>query len=150
MPSSPESVGGGVIDLSTVERGVMVLIEAFDAALEEIGSTVPPTQLRALLIIDRVGRPSLGDLAKALGASASATSRLCDRMQTAGLVERAAGGDRRSVTLALTASGRRLADWVGQRRREALQRLLSAMTPKAGAALEEGLRALTAAASSAA
>lgn len=141
MPS-PDSAYGEAVDVTALERGVLKLVDAMDTALEQLGSTVPPTQLRALLIIERAGRPSLGELAKVLGASASATSRLCDRMQAGDLIERAAGDDRRGVTLALTASGRRLADWVAHQRREALQRLLGTMTTQGRAALEEGLAAL--------
>jgi DNA-binding MarR family transcriptional regulator len=149
MPS-PDSAYGEAVDATALERGVLKLVDALDVALEQLGSTVPPTQLRALLVIDRAGRPSLGELAKALGASASATSRLCDRMQAGDLIERAAGDDRRGVTLALTGSGRRLADWVAHQRREALQRLLGTMTPQGRAALEAGLAALDGAGSSAA
>lgn len=130
------------MDVGAIERGVLVLIQALDAAVEELGSTVPPAQLRALLVIDRTDRLSLGQLAEALGASASATSRLCDRMQTAGLVERVAADNRRGITLTLTPSGRRLADWVTGQRRAALQRLLSTMSPAGRTALEQGLREL--------
>lgn len=140
--TSPEPVGDEVSDITILERGVLVLVEALETALEELGSTVPPGQLRALLIIERIGRPCLSELADALGTSASATSRLCDRMQTAGLLERTAAGDRRGIALALTASGRRLAEWVSRQRRDALRRLLGNMSPAGRDSLERGLREL--------
>lgn len=140
--ASPESARSQVSNVVVMERGVAVLSAALDAALDEIGHTVPPAQLRALLIVERIGRPSLGQLAAELGASASATSRLCDRMQTSGLLERAAGDDRRGITLALSVSGQRLADWVGEQRRAALRRVLAGMSPAGRAALEAGLREL--------
>ncbi len=140
--ASPESTQDQAADIVVVERGVAVPAAALDAAVDEIGQTVPPAQLRALLVVDRIGRPSLGQLATALGTSASATSRLCDRMQTAGLLERAAGGDRRGITLGLSTSGQRLADWVGEQRRAALLRVLEGMSPGGRVALEAGLREL--------
>lgn len=132
----------GTVDICAVERGVIALTEAWNAAVEGLESPVPPTQLRALLIIGQAGRPSLGQLAEALGASASATSRLCDRMQAAGLLNRVAHDKHRGVTLILTAPGQRLADWVGDRRRAMLRQLLDAMSATGRTALEEGLREL--------
>jgi DNA-binding MarR family transcriptional regulator len=60
-------------------------------------------------IRDRGGRLRVGELCDVLGDVASSVSRRIDRMQSAGLVERSAepvDGDRRSVTVALTANGR--------------------------------------------
>lgn len=74
--------------LASAEAGLSVLLEACERAVEEVGSTVPPVQLRALLVIEGAGSLNLNRLAGLLGASASAASRLCDRMQAAGLVSR--------------------------------------------------------------
>ena len=93
-------------------------------------------------------------LARGLGpsASASASSRLCDRMAAAGLLsrERAEGSRREMVlvlvlVLVLTESGRRLAGWVRERRRGALDDLLAAMGAEGREALIQGLRELSAA-----
>jgi len=108
--------------------------------VEKISSSVPPAQLRALLIIDRVGSLNLNKLAAQVGASASATSRLCDRMEVAGLLTRdRAVGSRREIVLLLTESGRRLAGWVREQRRAALSDLLQAMSPEGREALVRGL-----------
>ena len=122
------------------ERGLTALVEAAERAVERISSSVPPAQLRALLIVDRAGGLNLNQLAAQVGASASATSRLCDRMEVAGLLTRdRAVGSRREIVLALTESGRRLADWVREQRRAALAELLEAMTPEGRQALIRGL-----------
>jgi DNA-binding MarR family transcriptional regulator len=126
--------------------GLAALLEASERAVEELGSTVPPAQLRALHIIDRAGGLNLNGLSAALGASASATSRLCDRMQAADLLTRdRAAGSRREITLLPTESGRRLADWVRLQRRAVLGDLLAAMSPDGRAALARGLSELAAA-----
>jgi DNA-binding MarR family transcriptional regulator len=135
----------GEVDVSSAEAGLTVLLEACERSLEELGAAVPPAQMRALLIIGRAGSLNLSRLALALGASASAASRLVDRMQAAGLLTRdRAAASRREVVLVPTESGRRLADWVRGRRRAALGELLQAMTPDGREALARGLRELAA------
>jgi DNA-binding MarR family transcriptional regulator len=139
------SSGNGQLVVAPVERGLNVLLEACERAVEGIGSSVPAVQLRALLIIDRAGTLNLNQLAKGLGASASASSRLCDRMAAAGLLSRErAAGSRREIVLVLTESGRRLAEWVREQRRGALDELLGAMATDGREALVRGLRALAA------
>jgi DNA-binding MarR family transcriptional regulator len=136
---------GQQLDGDPAEQGLTALVEAAERAVEKIGSTVPPAQLRALLIIDRAGNLNLNRLAALVGASASATSRLCDRMEVAGLLTRdRAAGSRREIVLLLTESGRRLAAWVRDQRRVALSEVLQAMTPEGRDALVRGLGELAA------
>src|ERR1039457_979242 len=126
--------------VGSAESGLSVLLEACERAGEEIGATVPLGQLRALLVIDRAGSLNLNRLAGLLGASASAASRLCDRMQAAGLVSRdRAVVSRREIVMVPTESGRRLADWVRGRRQAALESLLDGMSPEGREALARGL-----------
>ncbi len=132
--------------LASAEAGLSVLLEACERAVEEVGSTVPPVQLRALLVIEGAGSLNLNRLAGLLGASASAASRLCDRMQAAGLVSRdRAILSRREIVLVPTESGRRLAEWVRRRRQAALENLVSSMSQEGGQALARGLMELSAA-----
>src|ERR1039457_989083 len=138
--------GNGQLAVGSVEGGLNVLLDACERAVEGIGSSVPSVQLRALLIIDGAGAVNLNQLARVLCASASAASRLCDRMAAAGLLSRErAEGSRREIVLVLTESGRRLAGWVGGRRRGGLDDLLAAMGAGGRGALMQGLRELSAA-----
>ncbi len=132
--------GRGELDVGSAESGLSVLLEACERAVEEVGVAVPPVQLRALLVIDRAGSLNLSRLAGLLGASASAASRLCDRMQAAGLVSRdRALVSRREIVVVPTESGRRLAEWVRGRRRAALGGLLAGMSAGGRDALARGL-----------
>jgi DNA-binding MarR family transcriptional regulator len=145
----PERAGvaaAGPLDAGCAETGLALLIEASERAVEELGLSVPPAQIRALLIIDRAGSLNLRRLAEALGATPSAASRLCDRIETAGLLarDRRAASSRREVVLLPTESGRRLAEWVRGRRRAALDDVLQAMSPDGRDALAQGLRELAA------
>ncbi len=131
------------MDVVAAERGLAVLLEACDRAVEEIGAAIPPAQLRALLIIGQAGSMNLNQLAKALDSTPSATSRLTDRMQVAGLLTRdRAAASRREIVLLPTESGRQLAEWVSERRRAALSQVLSSMSPQAREALAQGLSEL--------
>jgi len=131
------------VDVVGAERGLAILLEACDRALEEIGAAVPPGQLRALLIIGQAGSMNLNRLAKALDSTPSATSRLTDRMQAAGLLTRdRAAASRREIVLLPTESGRRMAEWVHLQRRAALTQVLTSMTPQAREALAQGLTEL--------
>jgi DNA-binding MarR family transcriptional regulator len=131
------------LDVGAAETGLAVLIEACERAVEELEPSVPPAQMRALLTIDRAGSLNLSRLADALGASASAASRLCDRMQTAGLLTRdRAAASRREIVLLPTESGRRLAAWVRDRRRAALRDVMQTMSPDGRQALARSLREL--------
>ena len=133
----------GQLDVNSAETGLAVLLEECERAVEELGSAVPPAQMRALLIVGRAGSLNLSMLAGALGASASAASRLCDRMQAAGLLTRGrAAASRREIVLLPTESGRKLAEWVRGRRRVVLTDMLQAMSPGGREALVRGLREL--------
>ena len=80
--------GDGHLDVAFAETKLAALVETWESSVEELGCAVPAAQLRALLVIDREGRLNLARLARALGASPSATRRLCDRMAAAGLLAR--------------------------------------------------------------
>lgn len=138
--------GMSQVDVSSAEYGLSVLLEACDRAIEDVGPNVPPVQMRALLVVDQANGLNLNRLAGALAASASAVSRLCDRMQEAGLITRKAGAaSRREITVMPTEAGRRLADWVRERRQAAISRLLEQMTSDGREALARGLGELASA-----
>lgn len=129
---------------AAADAGMAVLLEACERAVEELGSSVPPAQLRALLVISQAGSMNLSRLAGALGASASAASRLCDRMQAAGLLKRdRAAFSRREILLVPTESGRRLAGWVAGQRHAALADLLESLSEHGQEALITALAELS-------
>jgi len=80
--------------------------------------------------------PSVDLLRQVLGLTPSGTVRLVDRLQAAGYVTRRQGRDRRSVTLRLTASGRRAAARVSAARAHVLEDALSVLTSDEREALE--------------
>lgn len=110
---------------------------------EQIHPRVSTSQLRALLVVDRHGTINLRRLADQLGAIASSASRLCDRLQAAGLLARhTAPHDRREIVLRLTADGRRLLGQLQDARRSQLASLLATLTPQRRTELLTALTAL--------
>jgi DNA-binding MarR family transcriptional regulator len=84
---------------------------------------------------------TLGRLAEQIDVIASTASRICDRLQAAGLLSRSvSAADRREVLLRLTTDGRSVLDRLRQRRRRDLAEVLSRMSPEARGLLLEGLR----------
>jgi DNA-binding MarR family transcriptional regulator len=130
-------------DLQQAEAGLSVLLEAWQRAIEELGAMLPPAQVRALLAIEAGTGLNVTGLARTLGTSPSATSRLCDRLAAAGLLARVpAAASRREVLLQLTESGRRLAAWIQDQRRAALIRVLESLSPDGRTDLARGLSEL--------
>jgi DNA-binding MarR family transcriptional regulator len=81
--------------------------------------------------------PSVDLLRQVLGLTASGTVRLVDRLQDAGYVTRRPGRDGRSVSVRLTASGRRAAERVAAARAEVLEKALSGLAPGERRVLDE-------------
>jgi DNA-binding MarR family transcriptional regulator len=73
--------------------------------------------------------PPVDRLRQVLGLTPSGTVRLVDRLQASGYVTRRPGRDGRSVSLRLTAAGRRAAERVTTARAEVLEDALSGLAP---------------------
>lgn len=130
-------------------REVIELLEVLWERGREALSTTPvsPSQLRVLYSLERDEGMNLRALGEVLGAAPSSVSRLCDRLEAVGFVERHPSAvSRRELELRLTGEGRTyLVDLRAQRER-VLSTTIEAMTPQARVALAEGLRGFRSAA----
>ena len=82
-------------------------------------------------LLTRQGTAIMSDVARALGSPLSTATTVVDRLVKSGLVERARGeNDRRSVKLALTVEGRRLAALLKKQQLRSSQIMLKALTPQ--------------------
>ncbi|WP_327714926.1 MarR family transcriptional regulator [Streptomyces sp. NBC_00490] len=112
-------------------------------------STAPvsASQLRVLFILEHNEGINLRTLADSLGSTPPSTSRLCDRLQAVGFVERrAAIASRRELELYLSRRGRAFLTDLRARRESALQSVLEQMSTPQRSALLKGLEAFCAAA----
>ncbi|MGW7050655.1 MarR family winged helix-turn-helix transcriptional regulator [Streptomyces sp. NPDC054887] len=112
------------------------------AQLSAPSGPISPSQLRALLVIERLDGGNLRALGETLGSSPPATSRLCDRLEAAGLAERRLSpASRREVELHLSRPGRALLDEVRESQVLELAPVLETMAPDDVTQLAEGLAA---------
>ncbi len=126
--------------LDAVTVAAESLIVVWGRALETLGARVSPSQLRVLVVVSRNEGMNLGALADAIGAIPSSASRLCDRLQAAGLLKReVCVGNRREVTLALSQEGRKLLTDLAELRRADIANVMDRMSPAGRDALLRGL-----------
>ena len=98
-----------------------------DRTADTVGDAAGQSQTSAIALSalsDFLDGPSLDRLRSVLGLTPSGAVRLVDRLQEAGYVTRGPGTDQRSVSVRLTASGRRAAKRVRAARAEVLQSVL--------------------------
>jgi DNA-binding MarR family transcriptional regulator len=132
---------------AALESTVESLLSVLESARLAQSPAIPPTQLRVLTIVAHNRHTNMNRLAEALDVVPSSASRLCDRLEAAGLLRRVPDPrDRREVRLLLTAAARRLLDELRERRRQALAEVLERMTPATRQSLVGALQAFHAAA----
>lgn len=114
------------------------------ASVAHAGDTVSPPQLRTLVLVATRAEVNAATIASALDIHPSSATRLCDRLVDAGLLDRTEStSDRRRVVLTLTDAGAALVDSVMDHRRDALEKILSRMSPDARRSLVPALEAFS-------
>ncbi|MGT2525958.1 MarR family winged helix-turn-helix transcriptional regulator [Streptomyces nojiriensis] len=120
------------------------LIELLEVVWERGRDTVsePPVssaQARVLFLVDG-SEMNLRELGRLLEAAPPSVTRLCDRLQAVGFLERHPGpDDRREVLVHLTPAGRAYLDGLRARRQEALAKAMATMSQASREALAAGL-----------
>ncbi|MGB8650325.1 MAG: MarR family transcriptional regulator [Mycobacteriales bacterium] len=105
-----------------------------EAVAAEAGGESAAAALSALLHF--LDAPSVDLLRQVLGLTHSGAVRLIDRLEEQGLVTRGPGPDGRTVSVTLTAHGRRTARRVGRSRARVLDSALGTLTPAERATLD--------------
>jgi DNA-binding MarR family transcriptional regulator len=131
------STGAGRFDRTSNMLGALSLAVA-DRATDAVEGSVGQSETAAIALSALhhfLDDPSVDLLRRVLGLTPSGTVRLVDRLQEAGYVTRRPG-EGRSVTVRLTASGRRAAQRVASARAGVLQEALSVLAPEEREALD--------------
>ncbi|MEU2157612.1 MarR family transcriptional regulator [Streptomyces sp. NPDC019396] len=103
-------------------------------------AAVSASQLRVLYSLERADGVNLRTLGDVLDSAPSSVSRLCDRLETMGLVERTPSPvSRRELTIRLTGHGRAYLAELRSQREAVLLAAIEAMEPASRVALLEGL-----------
>ena len=124
----------------TIAEAVDRLTHLWSVAAQGASLRLSPHQLRALRILEAEPGLNLTALAVGMDIGLPTASRLCDRLEAAGLLERVLHPQkRREVQLHLTGHGRQVLGDVAARRSEALAAVLDAMEAAERDALRRGL-----------
>ncbi len=120
------------------------LARLFASVLEGVRDVSPRplsvSQLRAVVALDRRDGVNLRELAELLDSTPPLVSRLCDRLEAVGFLERLPSArSRRELTLRLSDRGRAYLQDLRSRRRDRVEALLAKMTPAGRDALAAGL-----------
>jgi DNA-binding MarR family transcriptional regulator len=114
--------------VEAVMEAAQMLVGLTARAMADVEEMVTLPQFRVLVMASADGPLNLRTVAAGLGVHPSNATRTCDRLVTAGLLDRRENADdRRQVALTLTDAGRRLLDAVMERRRAAIGAVLKEM-----------------------
>ncbi|MGH3281249.1 MAG: MarR family transcriptional regulator [Trebonia sp.] len=131
----------GQADVGALEMMTRALIGIALEGIHSEGTDVTLPQFRLLLALEGLGRVPSSKLAARLGLAASAITRMGDRLEHAGLVQRGTDqGNRSIVTVELSVAGHRLVDGALARRQERLAAVLDRMSPDDRAAAVRSAR----------
>jgi len=119
----------------------------FEGTRDTSARPLSTSQVRAVVALDRHGEMNLRTLADVLGSTPPLASRLCDRLEAVGFLERRPSSTSgRELALRLSARGNAYLQDLRARRRQRLHSLLAGLSQEERTALTTGLRALHAAA----
>jgi DNA-binding MarR family transcriptional regulator len=111
-------------------------------AADEVG-VVSAVQLRAVTVLSQRPGSNLGELAQALGVSVSVTSRLVDRLVSAGLAEkRPSATSGREISLWVSREGQAVLERYDELRLDRIRARLRELPAEDAAAVVTGLQAL--------
>jgi DNA-binding MarR family transcriptional regulator len=145
MITNPEELAEMRVQLRRIMRGLWARRRPTPELLELVGGD-PPLGRRHVAVLAQLGSEgerTVGELARELGLSLPAASKLTRDLEDHGLVERREDPeDRRRTVVALSAgTDRRLRSWL-DRRSKPLEQALATLEAKERAAFLKGLRAL--------
>jgi DNA-binding MarR family transcriptional regulator len=115
--------------VETVLAACRALVQVSAQSIAAVAEVADPVEVRVLVVVCTKGTASLREVADGLGMHVSTASRLCDRMVSKGLLDRANDPeDRRQLALTASTAGADVVRSMMRRRRAALQRILDKMT----------------------
>ncbi|MFO7324785.1 MAG: MarR family transcriptional regulator [Pseudomonadota bacterium] len=122
---------------------VSTLMRAAEAAMRPYGLT--SVQWAPLMIISRGGNPTAASLARDLNTDTGAMTRMLDRLEAKGLLQRTRSAtDRRVVELSLTEQGRELTTKIPHHLAAVYNKHLSGFSPEEFNTLKQLLRRIIA------
>jgi len=127
--------------VDAVLRASRALVAVAARSIAQVDDAVTLPQYRTLVALAARGPQRVTDLADELGVHPSSATRMCDRLERAGFIDRAvAVGNRREVEVRLTRIGRALLDRVTAARRREIARIVKDVPLPLRTAMVQGLQ----------
>ncbi|HTN81518.1 MAG TPA: MarR family transcriptional regulator [Acidimicrobiales bacterium] len=127
--------------VDAVLRASRALVAVAARSIAQVDDAVTLPQYRALVALAAHGSQRVTDLADELGVHSSSVTRMCDRLERAGFIDRSvAVGNRREVEVRLSRRGRALLDRVTTARRREIARVVKDVPKQLREAMVEGLQ----------
>jgi DNA-binding MarR family transcriptional regulator len=128
--SAPPTHSKASSDLDEVVDGVLrasrVLVAVGARSIAAVDDAVTLPQFRTLVALASAGPQNVGALADDVGVHPSTATRMCDRLERKGLIERElSAASRREVIVKLTPAGRQLLSKVMTTRRREIRRVVA-------------------------
>ena len=135
-------------DVDRVTEAVLtasrLLVGVSARSLNEVADSLTLPQFRALVVLASRGRLRLTHLAEHLAVNPSTAMRMAERLNAAGMIDRAPNPEnRRESILSLTDTGRRVVEQVTDRRRSEIAAIVERMPATHRGRLVEALEAFT-------
>ena len=141
MQHTPATSAGPDEIVDSVLRASRALVAVAARSLAAAEDEVTLPQYRVLVLLSNRGAQRALDLADQLGVTQSTVTRMCDRLERKGLINRERPRDNRRVVItAISARGQQLVDAVTRRRRTEIRTILRRMTTDDREALVSVLR----------
>ena len=134
---SRENLEGVVEDVLVASRVIVGLAARTIPDSDE----VTLAQFRALVLLVSHGELNASRLAELMAVDPSTTTRLCDRLEAKGLIERGPKANRREVCISVTEAGADLVARATAERRAELRKIVRRLSAASRAQLSSGLRA---------
>jgi len=94
----------------------------------ELTGKLPRGQVHALMLLAEAGEPKISELAALLSLDESTVTRLVDKLEAGGLVERRRStSDRRSTSVVITKAGRKVVTCAREHQRTLMTEVLSVL-----------------------
>ncbi len=130
-------------DAETAARLRLAVTRLARRLRQQVAGGVTPSQVSALATVERLGTPTLGELAASEQVQPPSMTKMVVGLEAAGLLTRREdGSDRRIVRVALTAEGRRTLQRSRSLRNAYLVRRLRRLPDSERASLEDVVRLL--------
>ncbi|WP_406195157.1 MarR family transcriptional regulator [Kitasatospora sp. NBC_01560] len=144
---NPASQFPSPADVAGIASSVAELLEVLWGGGRDLAATpVSVSQLRVLFVLAGSDGINLRTLTESLDSKPSSVSRLCDRLEAVGLLQRTASAvSRRELELHLTPAGLALVTDMRAAREESLGKVLAVMSAADRRALSAGLKGFRAA-----